>query len=247
MGYFTISSFAAAPARQFYQLIIYHVKDKLQEERVDKYLSAAYLPAAHRAGIPQVGIFKTVNIDTASDKRIYVLLIYRSLKDFHQFSQVIRKDRKLSAEGADYLNAKFDNPPYLRKESILMEAFTGMPVFKKPVFTTTKNEQIFELRSYESATERLYENKVTMFNKDEMEIFTRIGSQPVFYGEVLAGSHMPNLMYMTAYNNKAARDEHWKVFGNDAKWKTISALPEYQHNMSKADVQLLTPATYSDL
>jgi len=247
MGSISISSFAAAPARQFYQLVIYHVKDKLQEERVDKFLSAAYLPAAHRAGIPQVGVFKTLNIDTAGDKRIYVLLIHRSLKDFHQFSRVLATDRNLSSEGADYLDAKYDNPPYLRKESILMEAFAGMPVFNKPVLTTAKNEQIFELRSYESATERLYENKVLMFNKDEMEIFTRIGSQPVFYGEVLAGSHMPNLMYMTAYNDKIAREEHWKVFVSDAKWKTISALAEYQHNMSKADVQLLTPATYSDL
>jgi len=237
-----------APSKQFYELVVYHVKDKSQEERVDKYLSEAFLPAVHRYGIKMTGVFKTLNIDTAADKKIYVLLTYHSLTEFHQISKQLSTDKALAAQGKDYTEATFDNAPYIRKESILMEAFSGMPILRKPQFSNAKSERIYELRSYESATEKLYQNKVKMFNDgNEVAIFDRIGSQAVFYGEVLAGSHMPNLMYMTTYSDKTSRDEHWKAFGNDPDWKKISAMPEYQHNVSKSNVELLVPAEYSDL
>lgn len=236
------------PTRQFYQLIIYHLKDKAQEERVDQYLSAAYLPAAHRAGIKTVGVFKNVGIDTAIDKKIYVLLTYSSLAEFNQINRKLENDQDVASKAGDYVNAAFNDVPYLRKESILMEAFTGAPILKKPAFENAKNERIYELRSYEGPTEKLYRNKLSMFNDgNEMEIFERIGSKPVFYGEVLAGSHMPNLMYMTTYSDRKSRDEHWKTFGNDPRWKELSAKPEYQHNVSKADIDFLFPTAYSDL
>jgi hypothetical protein len=247
MMHFLVSSVQAVPARQFYQLLIYHVKDKTQEKSTDVFLAQAWLPALHRAGLKQVGIFKTLNIDTATDKKIYVLTAYQSLAQFHKISKLLAADQELKVKGAGYIDAKYDAPPFIRKEVILMEAFAGMPMWKTPEFTTPRSERIYELRSYESATEKLYQNKVHMFNEgDEMKIFERIGAQPLFYGEVLAGSRMPNLMYMTTYSDKKSREEHWKLFGNDPEWKRLSALPEYQHNMQKADINFLTPTEYSD-
>jgi len=58
---------------------------------------------------------------------------------------------------------------------------------------------------------------------------------------------MPNLMYMTTFNSKEDRDEHWKSFGADAKWKSLSAQEEYAHNVSKSDILFLRPTNYSDL
>jgi hypothetical protein len=240
-------AFENAPGRQIFQLTVYHLKDKNQEELIDKYLMEAYLPAVHRSGIQTVGVFKTAGIDTAADKRIYVLLTFRSLNDFHKISGLITTDKELAVKGTGYLDASYDNAPYSRKETILMEAFSGMPVLKKPEFSSPKSDRIYELRSYESATEKLYLNKVRMFNDEEMEIFERIGSQPLFYGEVLAGSSMPNLMYMTSYSDRKTRDERWKIFSSDPKWKRVSALPEYQHNTSKTNIMLLVPAPYSEL
>ncbi len=87
-----------------------------------------------------------------------------------------------------------------------------------------------------------------MFNVGgEVALFERLNFNAIFYGEVLFGSKMPNLMYMTSFENKAARDEHWKTFSSDSFWKTLSARPEYQKNVSKIDIQFLTPAEYSDL
>src|SRR3546814_5962401 len=65
-----ITLYAKAPSRQFYQLIVYQIKDKAQETRMDSYLAEAYIPAAHRLGVKTVGVFKTANIDTALNKYI---------------------------------------------------------------------------------------------------------------------------------------------------------------------------------
>lgn len=239
---------AVKPAtRQYYQIIVYHLKDKTQEQRLDKYLSEAYLPFLHRSGIKTVGVFKAANIDTATDKKMYVYLPFNSLAEFSKISQTLVEDKDLMEKGADYLNAKYDEAPYVRKESILLQAFTGMPVLKKPEFKEPKSGRLYELRSYESPTELMNLKKVQMFNQEELEIFDRIGSKPVFYAEVLAGSRMPNLMYMTTYSSPASREEHWKVFSSDPKWKRISALPEYQHVVNKAEMIFLVPTDYSDL
>lgn len=246
-----ISVFATAtkaPAKQFYELVIYHVKNKTQEQRVDQFLSAAYLPAAHRLGLKNIGVFKTLGIDTASNKKIYVLLTYRSLDDFHKITKQLQDDKRFSAQAKDYVDATYDNVPFERKESILLEAFSGMPLMKTPNFSNAKSERVYELRSYEGPTEKIYLNKVNMFNEgNEVAIFDNIGSQAVFYGEVLAGSRMPNLMYMTTYSDMKSRDEHWKAFGNHPEWKKLSAMPQYQHNVSKSDIDFLVPTEYSEL
>jgi hypothetical protein len=245
---FAIAAPSLAPAKQFYQLLIYHIRDKSQEDRIDQFLASAYLPAAHRLGIKNIGVFKTLGMDTASHKKIYVLLTYRSLDEFHKVSQQLLADKALNAKGKDYVEATYDNAPYLRKESILLEAFSGMPILKTPQFSNAKSERVYELRSYEGPTEKIYQNKVHMFNEgNEVGIFDSIGSQAVFYAEVLAGSKMPNLMYMTTYSDMKSREEHWKAFGNHPDWKKLSAMPEYQHNVSKQDIDFLVPTAYSDL
>jgi hypothetical protein len=231
----------------YYQLIIYHLKDKDQEDRTDKFLKESYLPALHRLGMKTIGVFKSEGIDTVADKRIYVLLSFTSLSQFEKTSQLIGGDQALEKTGNDYLNAAYDHAPFVRKESILMKAFEGMQFIKQSGLINPRSERIYELRSYEGSTEYLSKNKIGMFNKEELEIFERIGSRPIFYAEVLAGSRMPNLMYMTSYKDKASREAQWKIFFSDPKWKQASALPKYQHNNAKADIIFLFPTEYSDI
>jgi hypothetical protein len=85
-----------------------------------------------------------------------------------------------------------------------------------------------------------------MFNSGEIDIFTRINANAVFYADVISGSRMPNLMYLTSYDNMAARDAHWKAFGDDPDTKKMFAMDEYKNNVSKADIILMHAASYSD-
>ena len=154
------------------------------------------------------------------------------------------KDNQFQTTGASYLNAAYNNPPYTRIESIILKAFEKMLKPEIPNLTSPKSERIYELRSYESATEKLADNKIDMFNFAEVDIFTDLNFNAVFYGKVIAGGTMPNLMYMTTFNNKADRDEHWKAFSQ--AYAPTSKLPQYQNNVSKNVTLFLYPTDYSN-
>jgi hypothetical protein len=246
-GFFSVTN--AAPKREFYEMRLYHITSAQQAEQIDAYLKNAYLPALHRAGIRKVGVFKPVESDTAhAGKRIYVLIPYTSLDQLISLPETLLKDKEYQSAGKVYIDAPYNNPPYARMESIILQAFSGMPHLEAPAFRTPANERIYELRSYEGHTEKIYKNKVQMFNEgDEVGLFKRLGFNAVFYGEVLSGSRMPNLMYMTTFENKASRDEHWKAFSNDPQWKKLSSMNEYQNNVSKINIYFLHPTEYSDI
>jgi len=238
----------SAPAREFYELKVYSLKTKEQEDRVENYLKNAYLPAMHRAGISKVGVFKPISNDTARTKKIFVMVPMKSLDQLVKLPQALQKDKQYAQAGADYINAPYNNPPYIRMESIVIQAFELMPQMALPKLKGPKSERVYELRSYEGHTEKIYQNKVQMFNQGgEIDIFNRLGFNAVFYGEVVAGSTMPNLMYMTTFEDRPTRDEKWKSFSADPAWKTLSAKPEYKNNVSKNVTLFLRPAEYSDI
>ncbi len=85
-----------------------------------------------------------------------------------------------------------------------------------------------------------------MFNEGEIDIFDHLGFNAVFYGEVLAGSRMPNLMYMTSFENETTQKEKWGNFGSDPDWIKMRDMEEYQGNVSHIDIFLLHPTEYSD-
>jgi hypothetical protein len=245
---FVFATGAILTARDYYQIKVYNLKDKAQETVVDNYLKDAFLPALHKAGVKKVGVFKPVASDPTAGQKIFVFIPLKDLGQIEKLEIALQKDAAYQNAGASYINAPFDNPPYQRMESILLKAFSSQPDFFAPKFSTPKSEQIFELRSYQSATEKIYHKKVEMFNEGgESEIFKKIGANAVFYGEVLSGSEMPNLMYMTSYENMKSNEEHWKTFRDHPDWKKLSGMEEYKNTVSKITKYMLFPADYSDI
>lgn len=245
-----VPQISKAARLDFYQIRIYHLKTAEQESRVDAYLRNAYIPALHRTGILGVGVFKPINdpAKVAEERLIYVLIPFSSRNDFFKLDARLNKDQKYQQDGAGYLDAKYNSPPYTRIETILLNAFEERPKFNTPKLSAAKKDRVYELRSYEGPTEKISANKIRMFNSGgEVGLFTRLGFNAVFYGQVVAGSAMPNLMYMTAFENRADRDKHWDAFGKDDYWKKLSAMPEYQNNVSKGNTWFLYPTDYSDL
>jgi hypothetical protein len=243
------ASSAATPAAErptYFALKVYHLKTNRQEAVIDSFLQRQYLPTLHAAGIPTIGVFKPIGNDTAADRRVYVFTPFTSLKQWEKIDQ--ETSSKLLAAGGSYENTAYNNPAYTRQETILLKAFDEMKSLTTPKLATPKNERVYELRSYEGASEKIFRNKVRMFNAGgEIKLFDRLGFNAIFYSEVLFGAKMPNLMYMTSFANKAEREAHWKAFGADPEWKKLSSLPEYQNNVSHIDITFLHPADYSDL
>ncbi|WP_025764072.1 NIPSNAP family protein [Dyadobacter tibetensis] len=241
-------SWAHAQKKEFYEIKIYQIKNSEQGQRVEKYLKDAYIPAMHRAGIKNVGVFKPVSADSLSDKQIYVLTPFKSLDQLVNLNQSLEKDQMYLSSGKDYIDAVYTNPPYERIETTLLKAFVKHPMMRLPALKGAKADRIYELRSYESQTEKIHRNKVQMFNDgNEVGIFDRLGFNAVFYGEVVAGKTMPNLMYMTTFEDKASRDAHWKSFSADDEWSKLKVQPQYQNNVSKNIQKFLYPTEYSDI
>jgi len=239
---------AAPPAERptYFTLKVYHLKNNRQEVVIDSFLQRQYLPTLHASGIPLIGVFKPIGNDTAADRRVYVFTPFTSLKQWEKVDK--ETAAKLLAAGGSYENAAHNNPAYIRQETILLKAFDEMKTLAAPKLATPKNERVYELRSYEGASEKIFRNKVQMFNAGgEINLFDRLGFNGIFYSEVVFGSKMPNLMYMTSFANMTDREAHWKAFGADPEWKRLSSKPEYQNNVSHIDITFLRPTAYSDL
>ena len=119
----------------------------------------------HRQGIATVGVFKPVANDTATDKKVFVFTPFTSLQQFESITRQLQGDITLEQASPAYVNAPYNSAPYTRFETILLEAFDQMPGMATPQLTGAKAERIYELRSYEGRTEKLYQNKVQMFNE----------------------------------------------------------------------------------
>ncbi|ULQ58301.1 NIPSNAP family protein [Flavihumibacter rivuli] len=252
LGLFMLALFFQASAQKgkpvtIFQLTVYHFANSDQEARLDSYLKDALLPALHRKGFAKVGVFKPIANDTAADKRIYVLLPLANISQAGEWDNLVGKDAVYTAAADAYINTGFRDPAYGRIENILLKPFRLAQQLTPSGLSGDKTKQVYELRSYESPSEKRFRNKVHMFNEGgEIELFKRLNFNAVFYGEVIAGATMPNLMYMTSFSDMADREAHWKSFGEAPEWKKLIADPYYKENMNK-NVQVLMHATaYSD-
>lgn len=239
---------AAPPAKQmFYEIRIYRTTKPGQAEATEKFLKEAFIPAMHRAGINTIGVFKPVEADTAFGKFVYVFIPLKNLDQFAGLADLLDNDKVFQEAGKDFLDAPVATAPFARYESVLLKAFKNMPEFRVPKYTTKPSERIYELRSYESATEAKAAQKIKMFNDGgEIGIFEKVGSNAVFYGQVLFGSLKPRLMYMTTYADMKSHDDHWNAFRNHPDWVALKAQKEYQNTTSKTNPYLLHPTDYSD-
>jgi len=237
-------SIAQEQNREFYQIKIYSLDTNEQVELTDHYLKEAFLPALKKQNITNIGVFKP-RVDTI--KKIYVLIPFSSLEQFETLEDKLSEDKTYLRDGSSYLKASHDKPAYQRIESILLKAFIDMPKMEPSILNGERKDRIYELRSYEAPSEAYFKNKVEMFNAGgEVKLFKQLEFNAVFYGEVLSGVKMPNLMYMTTFTNQESRDAHWKKFGNAPEWKELVSMSKYNNNVSHIDIDFLYPTEYSD-
>lgn len=233
-----------SPQRDYFQLKVFHFESAEQEALLERYFRDALLPALHRSGIKNTGVFKPV--EGLQKKFIMVLIPFHSWQQFEELPSLLLADQAYQRSAEAYLDAPYDHPPYDRIESIILRSFTGSPRMALPELNTPRSERVYELRSYESATEKLHHLKVEMFNKGESELFRELKFNPVFFCEVLSSSHMPHLMYMTAHADSIAQKRNWEAFINHPEWQRMKNLDRYQHTVSSITKYLLYPTDYSD-
>jgi len=255
--HFLASSFAAsalasaqsttAKARDFYELRRYSLQRGAQRNLADAFLAEALIPALNRLSIAPVGVF-SADIGPESPS-LYVLMPSLSVETLATAEFRLEHDAEYLKAGAAFLNAAAKEPAYERRESSLMAAFEGWPRLTIPPATAEHRSRLFELRTYESATDQDHRRKVEMFNSGEFDVFQRAGFWQVFYGDTLVGPRMPNLTYMIGFPDLEDRARMWKAFGSDPGWKKLSGSARYNFEEIVSNISnvILSPTSYSQI
>jgi hypothetical protein len=238
---------ATTSGREFYQLRRYKLVSGPQRKLADDYFRNALVPALNRLNITPVGVFNlTIGPETPT---VYVLMPSLSLEALVTVEDRLAQDSEYMKIGSPFLDAPAERPAFDRIESSLLQAFEKIPRLKIPPATATHSPRIFEIRTYESATDQDHKRKVEMMQSGEQEIFDAAGFFQVFYGDMLVGPRLPNLTYMLSYENMAARDKAWAGFVSAPAWKKLSSDPKYafEEIVSKITNVILTPTDYSQI
>ena len=234
------------PQRDYFQLKIFSFESAEQEAMLDSHFQLALLPALHRLGIKDVGVFKPIEGLNERKDFMMVLVPFQSLGQFELLSALLKEDTEYQQSAQAYIDAPHDNPPYTRIESMILRSFNATPQMALPDLTSPRSERVYEFRSYEAATEKLYNLKVEMFNEGESALFQELKFNPVFFCEVLSSAHMPHLIYMTAHADTIAQQANWEAFVNHPEWERMKNLDQYQNTVSGITKYLLYPTEYSD-
>lgn len=206
--------------RMVFELRKFTFSSNGKAEAFSSFLKAAAIPAANRAGIEKVGVFRP----ESGDAVLYVLIPHKSIDSVLTMMPAIQADEGFQQNGAAVIDAPASDPAFDRIESRLLLAFTGMPGFEVPA---SSPDRVFQLRTYASPSFKTGAKKIEMFNLAEIDIFRKSGMNPVFFGQTIIGDNIPNLTYMLGFDNQDALKKGWKTFVSSPEWKELSAKPEY--------------------
>jgi hypothetical protein len=180
----------------------------------------------------------------------YMLLGHPNAESAVTLGGRLTQDAEYKAAGGSFRALPYSDPPYVRRDSWLMLAFSGFPAIVPPAGPLAAPGRVFELRTYESHNERAHRAKVRMFTEmGEVEIFRACGLTPVFFGRTLVGPRLPSFTYMLVHENMAAREKSWDAFRTSPDWKKVASTPGFSDAeiVSNITTVFLRPAAYSQI
>jgi hypothetical protein len=225
--------------KQIYEWRIYTLTGN-NTEILDDFFEKSLIPAYNRHNI-SVGAFSPYNLNPEEGDQRYLLFVYPDLKTYNQIRQDIWNDDEFLKNATPYFETTAPNPAYSVYETYLSEAFDGMPEMRIP----DKSRTLFEYRNYWSPNEDANFRKINMFNVEEIDLFDKVGIHSVFYGEVLAGTRMPALIYLAWFEDEETRNKAWSTFRVHPEWIEMRDRPEYKYTATNNQVKLLSPMSYS--
>jgi hypothetical protein len=215
---------AVAVGREFYQWRKYELRNGPQTALTQGYLERALIPALGRMGMGPVGAFK---LDVGPQTPTYYVLIPAgSAEALAGLDAKLGADAEYVKAAGGFRDAPASAPAFERSERTLLAAFRGWPKLAAPKRVDGKlPKRMFQLRTYESASQVAHTRKMAMFNEAEIGIFVRNGLNPVFFGDTMVGTRMPSLTYMLTFADGAELTARWAAFSADAEWKELAKRP----------------------
>ena len=243
---------AAAPAqRQVLELRTYRFASAAKLQTFAELLAQAYVPGLNRAGVTPVGVFRLFAADNpklglaADELKLYVLMPHADLASALALPARLEADTVLAPRLQAVLGTPMSDPVYERFETQLMLGFTECPKIEVP---TLAADRVLQLRIYESHNDERALRKIAMFNEGgEIALFRRLGVNPVFFGQSIAGTLLPNLTYMVGFENPAAQEAAWAAFIKHPEWEKLKIDPRYAETVSRITNLVLRPLPGSQI
>jgi hypothetical protein len=237
--------------RQVLELRTYRFAAEAKLKTYAEFLAGALVPALNRAGVKPVGVFRALKADNpkldlqADELKLYVLLPHPDLASALALPERLAADAVLTPPANAALGTPMRDPLYERFETQLMLGFAQCPRVEVP---TTAPERVLQLRIYESHNDERALRKIEMFNEGgEIALFRRLGVNPVFFGQSIAGTLMPNLTYMVGFDSPAALDAAWAAFMKHPDWEKLKGDPKYADTVSRITNLILRPQPGSQI
>ena len=236
-----------ARSREFYLIRRYQLQSGPQTKLTESYFRDALIPVLNRMGMNPIGAFALKF--GPETPRYYLLIPSHSVEALATLDMHLAQDAEFMEHAAPFWNAPPTAPAFQRIESSLLAAFEGWPKVTPPEASGEKSKRIYQLRTYESASDQDHVRKVEMFHSGEFEVFVKAGAQPVFFGDALIGPRLPNLTYMLSFASMEDLDKSWAAFGADPAWKKLSASPRFSFEQIVSNIsnQILTPLAASQI
>jgi len=226
----------------------YTVADENKRNKLVEILDAALIPALNRQGLKPVGVM----IPDAKAERelkyalnVFVVVPHKTTETFVDVNANLVADTEYRKAAAPIFNTTSKDPVYTDCETFLLRGFPTIPSMETPKFGS---DRVYQLRLYRSFNIERNDAKVRMFDVGgELPLFRELGLNPIFFGNIVAGSRMPAFWYMLGFDSPEKRDEAWKTFVSHPKWQVLKNLPEYADTATEVDNIMVTPSPGSQL
>lgn len=231
---------APAPPANYYLLETYHLRNSTQGPRINDFMSRGFLPAVSKFH-GGVKIFLEALV-AAHMPQFVVLLGLESLEELTRMRARLREDAGYQKAFSAWESGP--EAPYEHYSQALLKAAEYPP--DTPPAPSAK-PRVFELRTYHSPTWKQLAALHQRFSGPESRIFYRCGIHPIVFSETLVGANMPNLTYVTPFEDLAAREKAWDAFGADPEWIKVRKASIEAHGQisSVIGITLLRAAPYS--
>ena len=214
------SSSAAAqegkkPVGPYYEMFFLRLQMGDQVSRMLAWIENRAMPLFEKHGLGPMGFFN-MNVGPFIPA-VMGIMTYPSLTEMEAAWGKLHADPELRAAVAEL---EKDGPAYYREDTRLLLATPFSPPLK-PAAVGAPAHKIFELRIYESPTERQLRYLHERFAGGEIDVFHKSGIHPVLYADTIFGPNRPNMAYLIPFDDLAHREKAWAAFGSNPDWVKI--------------------------
>ncbi len=216
-----------------YLLQSFELRHGTQLARIHDYLSKFSLPALNKAHSGPKLVLEALVAQHIP--QVVMLMGFESFEQLWELKRTLGQDQDLQKAFEAWQEGP--EPPFERQSNVLLEATRYSPDIV-PLENPPAAPRIFELRVYHSPTWRQLLALHERFAGPEIKIFERVGVHPLLYSSTVIGPNMPNLTYLTPFENLAARDKAWAAFGADPEWIKVRKESVDQHGQIVSEIQI---------